>query len=61
MCTVSLCCLFVIAVLIVTSIIHRCSEYINRTVTVHDITSTRLAYAVENTEIVKEQKDVYRR
>ena len=41
--------------------IHRCSEYINRTVTVHAITSTSSAYVVENTEIIKEQKDVYRR
>ena len=32
---VSLCCLFVIAMLIVSSIIHRRSEYINRTGTVH--------------------------
>ena len=45
-----------IAVLIVSSIIHRCSEYIDRTVTVHAITSTRSAYAVENTKIIKEQK-----
>ena len=50
------CCLFVIAVLIVNSIIHRCSEYINRTVTVQAITSTSSAYAVENSKIIKEQK-----
>ena len=59
------CCLFVIAVLIVSSIIRRCSENINRTVTVHAIThcitSTSAAYVVENTEIIKEQKDFYRR
>ena len=61
MCTVSLCCLFVIAVFIVSSIIHRYSEYISRTVTVHAITSTSSGYVVENTEIIKEQKDVYRR
>ena len=61
MCTVSLCCLFGIAVLIVSSIIHQCSEYINRTMTVHAITSTSSAYAVENTEIFKEQKEAYRR
>ena len=54
------CFLFVIAVLIVSSIIHRCSEYINRTVTVHAITSTSSAYAVEKTDIIKEQKDIYR-
>ena len=53
---ISFCCLFVIAVLIGSSIIYRCSEYINCTVTVHDITSTSSAYAVENTEIIKEQK-----
>ena len=47
--------------LIVSSIIHRCSEYINCTVTVHDITSTSSAYAVKNTEVIREQKDVYRR
>ena len=29
--------------------------------TLHAITSTSSAYAVENTEIIKEQKDVYRR
>ena len=56
-----ICCLFVIAVLIVSSIIHRYSEYINRTVTVHAITSTSSAYVVENTKIIKDQKDVYRR
>ena len=50
------CCLFVIAVLIVSSIIHRCSEYIDRTATVHAITSTCSAYAVENSKIIKEQK-----
>ena len=32
---ISLCCLFLIAMLIVSSIIHRCGEYINRTGTVH--------------------------
>ena len=61
MCTVSLCFLVVIAVLIVSSIIHRCSEYINRKVTVHAITSTSSAYTVENTKIIEEQEDVYRR
>ena len=55
------CCLFVIAVHIVSSIIHRCSEYINCIVTVHAITSRSSAYVVENTEIIKEQKGVYRR
>ena len=63
MCSVSFFCLFVVAVLIVRSIIHRCSEYnyINGTVTVHAIPSTSSAYAVENTEIIKERKNVYRR
>ena len=56
-----ICCLFVIAVLIVSSIIHRYSEYINRTVTVHAITSTSSAYVVENTKIITDEKDVYRR
>ena len=46
--------------LIVSSIIHRCSEC-NHTVIVHAITSTNSAYAVENTETVKVQSDVYRR
>ena len=58
LCTVSF--LFLVcdrgALLIVRSIIHRCSEYINRTVTVHAITLTSSAYAVENTKIIKEQK-----
>ena len=49
------CCLFVVAVLIVSSIIHRRSEYINCTVTVHATNSTSWAYAVENTMIIKEQ------
>ena len=53
------CFLFVTAVLIVSSIIHRPNEYINRTVTVHAITSTSSVYVVGNTEIIKEQKDVY--
>ena len=36
-------------------------QYINRTVTEHAFTSTRLAYVVENTGTVKVQSDVYRR
>ena len=36
-------------------------QYINRTVTAHAFTSTSSAYAVENTETVKVQSDVYRR
>ena len=53
--------LFVIAVLTVSSIIHQWSEYINSIVTVHPFTSASSAYAVENTEAVKVQSDVYRR
>ena len=36
-------------------------QYINRSLTAHDFTSTSSAYAVENTETVKAQRDVYRR
>ena len=36
-------------------------QYINRTVTAHAFTSTSSAYAIENTETVKVQSDVYRR
>ena len=36
-------------------------QYINRTVTAHALSSTSLAYVVENTETVKVQSDVYRR
>ena len=46
--------------LIVSSIIYRCNEC-NHTVTVHAITSTNSAYAVENTETFKVQSDVFRR
>ena len=53
------CFLLMIAALIVISIIHRCSEYINRTMTAHAITSTSWAYVVEKTEIIKQQKDIY--
>ena len=36
-------------------------QYINRSLIAHAFTSTSSAYAVENTETVKEQSDVYRR
>ena len=35
-------------------------QYINRSLTAHAFTSTSSAYAVENTETVKAQRDVYR-
>ena len=35
-------------------------QYNNCTVTAHAFTSTSSAYAVENTETVKAQRDVYR-
>ena len=36
-------------------------QYINRSLTAHAFTSTSSAYAVENTETVRGQRDVYRR
>ena len=36
-------------------------QYNNCTLTAHAFTSTSSAYAVENTETVKAQRDVYRR
>ena len=52
MCTVSFCCLFVIAVLIVRSIIHQCSTYYYL---------DKLGLCSRKYQDHQEQKDVYRR